>query len=319
MFEVLYLSLGAQPVTVAAFERSGADLSVFDFYTHYNKFGREKTASVFVEMVSELKPDLVHMQLQFEGMIDPEPIVKAKIASPNSIFTNWSGDIYKNVVQYFVDISKVVDYSFLSNKGQIPLYTQAGGKNIMYWQIGYDQHTHMMPLNKTDFKYKIAFTANCYPDDLYPDAKLRKMIMEKLRYVFGDGAGLFGRNYNPSLGIHHISPAQLNDVYNDSACVLSVSNFNDVEDYFSDRLLYCIGSGRPTIVYRFPGLEKYFENGKEILVANDIDEIIHHINVLDKDKELAKTIGTNGLARALAKHTFDVRIAELISIVGLSL
>jgi spore maturation protein CgeB len=316
MLKVLYLPLGSQPTTSAAFRNSGVDLAEFDFYTSYNKVGREETARIFLEHVAQIKPDLAHMQLQFEGMIDPDVLVKAKELSPNTIFTNWSGDIYKTVVQYFVDVSKVIDYSFLSNTGQIPLYLAAGGKNIIYWQIGYPQQM-FKPLNKTEFKYKVAFTANNYPDTQYPDAKLRRDIMRSLRMVFGKDAGLFGRNYSHDLGIHHISPSQLNEIYNDSVCVLSVSNFNDISDYFSDRLLYCIGSGRPAIVYRFPGLDKYFKNGKDILVVNNINEIIAAIIKLNNDRELANVIGASGSKRALAEHTLDAKIVELLSIVGL--
>jgi spore maturation protein CgeB len=316
--KILYLPIGNQTGTISAFKNSEVDLTVFDFYTYFYKNGRQALADNFLSMIGQIKPDLVHMQLQFEGLISPDVIIAAKVLVPHAIFTNWSGDIYKTVVPYFVDISKVVDYSFLSNRGQIQLYLDAGGKNIFYWQIGYDP-TQYMNLGQTDFKYKITFTANNYPDDLYPDARLRRDVMVSLRSVFGDKAGLFGKNYPYNLNIKHSDPdgiSRLNNIYNDSLCVLSVSNFNDVEDYFSDRLLYCIASGRPTIVYRFPGIEKYFENGKEILVANNISDIIKFVSLLDNDKELANTIGNNGSKRVV-EHTYDARIKELYSFVGL--
>lgn len=318
MLKVLYLSLGDQKYTAEAFRRAGIDLTVFDFWSCHNTLGRSETARIFLEHVTQIKPDLVHMQLQFNDCIDPETIVKAREASPKTIFTNWSGDICKMPVPYFVNISNVVDYSFLSNRGQIPAYLAAGGKNILYWQIGYDQYNHIMPLNKTNFQYKVVFTANYYPDSLYPDAKLRSDIMGVLRGSFGDKAGLFGKGYSPALKIYPVPPSRLSEIYNDSVCVLSVSNFNDVEDYFSDRLLYCIGSGRPTIAYRFPGIEKYFENGKDVLVASNINDIIGLVNRLNNDYELANAVGNNGSRRCLAEHTFDVRVSELLSIIGLS-
>lgn len=313
--KVLYLALGSQPCTSLAFKKMGIELFEFDFYTYYHKFNREKTAKEFLDKVSQIQPHWVHMQLQFEGMIDPDVVAMARNICPQAIFTNWSGDICKNVVQYFVDISKIVNYSFLSNTGQIPLYIDAGGQNIRYWQIGYNPDK-FKPLHKQQFKYQVAFTANCYPDSQYPDAKLRKDIAIILRKKFGNKAGLFGRNYPSGLNVGWIAPSKLNDVYNDSVCVLSVSNFNDVEDYFSDRLLYCIASGRPTIVYRFPGLEKYFDDNKDIMVAHNINEIISHINKLNQNLELANVIGNNGGTRAL-EHTFEIRIQEMLEIIGL--
>jgi len=314
---VLYLSLGEQAGTVRGFQAAGVNLHVFDFWTASNTKGKEHANKTFVEMVSQTKPDLVHMQLQMTGVIDPATIAQARGVCPKAIFTNWTGDIRKQANQYFLSISKMVDYSLLSNVGQIDLYRNSGCHNPVYWQIGYCPEI-TKPLWKDDFKYKIAFVANHYSHNLFPDAGLRQNIMTALRTQFGSAAGLFGTGFGASLKISSIDMSKVNDLYNDSLTVLSVSNFNDVSHYFSDRLLMCVGSGRPAIIYRFPGIESYFANKGDVLVANSMDEVISLVNTCEKDREFARAVGRNGHMKMLAEHTFTSRIYELLYMTGLS-
>ena len=317
MLKVLYLPLGDQPGMVRAFQAIGADLTVFNFMAEHSAMGKAHVENKLVELVSKLQPDICHMQLQMTNSIDPAAILRAKEASPGTIFTNWSGDIRKSPDRYFVSTSRAVDFSLISNVGQIDLYKGAGGANICYWQIGYDP-VRVKPLNKTNFKWKVAFAANAHQDNIFPDARLRKTIMQTLRERFGNDAGLFGGGHAANLRISSCSQQQVNDVYNNSLTVVSVSNFNDVSHYFSDRLLDCVGSGRPTIAYRFPGIDSYFADRGDILVANSVEEIVELVNYCASNVEYANKVGRNGSIKALAEHTFTSRVLELVSMVGLS-
>lgn len=312
MLTILYLPIGSQPGTVDAFASTGAKVHVFDFLAE-----KANANGKFLQLVGQIQPDLIHMQLQMTNVITPETISRARSMCPNAIFTNWSGDIRKQADRYFISISKVVDYSLLSSVGQIDLYAKAGANNPAYWQIGFDPKTYY-PKNKTNnFKYDVSFIANSHQNHLFPDAGLRKQVVQLLRTNYGVRAGLFGNGHGYGIGCIDIGKVN-EEVYSNSVCVLSVSNFNDVPHYFSDRLLMCVASGRPTIAYRFPGIDSYFAENGDILVARSMQDIITLVNKCKSDLEFANRIGRNGGMKAKAEHTFESRVWELLNLTKLA-
>lgn len=322
MLKVLYLPLNTpgniQTGMYDAWNNVGAQLHIFDFYMRFLEVkSATQVRREFLAMVDRLKPDLVHMQLQFTGVFDFETLQKAKSISPSSIFINWMGDIRKDISKDFLTLSPAIDYSLQSNVGQLEMYRQAGCKNCLYWQVGYDPKL-FYPKNSSHFKYDVVFTANMYDLSMFPDVRLRLEMARAIKKRFGNRAGVFGSGYPSDMGhISKIGPSELNDLYNSSLTVLSVSNFNDVSHYFSDRLLACIGSGRPTISYRFPGIESYFADKSDILVSHSIAETIQLVEYCIKNPEEAKQIGKNGHLKVKNEHTFTSRVIELVKMLNL--
>lgn len=310
--KVLYLSLGEQPGMVEAFKNVGVKLEVFDFYTKWLNSSRNHNviANEFLKRVKDLQPNLIHMQLQFTGLINTGTITEARRLSPGVVITNWSGDVRATAIPDFVTTGNVVDYSLISSTGQLDMYARAGCKNIKYWQIGFDPKINH-PLGKTEFKYDVSFLGNNYGNN-FPDGNLRLSIVTHLRSNGGIKFGLFGSGYGPAAP--SIEPSRCNEVYNDSMCTLSVSNFNNIAHYFSDRFLHCVASGRPTISWYFPGIEDYFKPDEEIFVAKSVNDILNIIDRCKADMDMAKNVGMNGSNRALRENTFTSRILELLNI-----
>ena len=313
--KVFYLSLGSQTGTVDAFKNVGVQLQTFDFYNYWLDHNRNHglVANEFLRRVREFKPHLIHMQLQFTGLLNAQTITEARRSSPGVIITNWSGDVRAHAIPDFISIGNVIDYSLISSTGQLDMYARAGCKNIRYWQIGYDPKSSF-PKDLSNFKYDVSFLGNNY-GGTFPDGQLRLNVVSSLQRTLGNRFGLFGSGYVPKAPI--IDPSQANDVYNESICALSISNFNNLAHYFSDRLLYCLASGRPTITWYFPGIESYFVDGKDIFVARSTDEIVNIVKRCKENPELANEVGMNGYQKVLKEHTFTSRVLELIHITNL--
>lgn len=305
--KVLYLPIGIQEGTERAFRRF-SDTRVFDF-TASRDANTELT-----NIALEFKPDLIHMQLQMTNNIRFDTIKNLRQKLPNTIFTNWTGDIRKKADPNFINMSKAVHYSLMSNVGQIELYESAGCANIKYWQIGYNPLQYY-PKNNSVFKYDVSFIGNSY-GNIFPDGNLRANIAEKLKTKYGERAGIFGTGYK-RIRVSSCDIKETNEIYNNSACVVSISNFNDVSHYFSDRMLICLASGRPTIAYRFPGYQSYFTDRGDLLIANNEQQIFDLIQECLNKPEWASEIGKNGSLKVLSEHTFESRVLELFSIVGL--
>lgn len=323
MIKVLYLPLNAsendQAPMYLAWRNNKVDLRIFDFYFSFLKDQNAGRVNVeFLEVVKEFQPDLIHMQLQMTNVIQPETLEKARsLVNKKVILTNWSGDIRNEASKELLKISPVVDHTFISSTGQLELYRASGAKNVAYWQIGYDPNI-FYPEEKRIIQYEISFAANAYAAGTFPDAKLRTDIAAELKNKLGNKFALHGSGYSSHLGrIFGLSPKKINSVYNSSRTILSVSNFNDVSNYFSDRLLICLAAGRPVISYRFPQSETYFTDKVDYLVAHSKEEIYDLVLYCQKNPEAAEKIGKQGAEKVRLQHTYQSRVAELLYLVGL--
>ena len=310
MFKVLYLPLGNQQSTIDAFIESGVNLEVFDFlsFSEKNK-DKNSLANEFLKIVKSFQPKLIHTQAQFTGLFNSATFKKAKEICPGVIITNWTGDCREKPDKSYIELSQGCDYSLISSTGQIPLYEKEGCKNLKYWQIGCDPKVHF-PKNLNIFKYDISFIGNHY--GTFPDSNIRKLAVNHIKSNFKDKAGVFGSGYG--FKTSSIPMKESNDIYNDSVCALSISHFNTISHYFSDRLLYCLASGRPTISWHFPGYDDYFVDGKDIFIVKNVNEIDDIVNYCKNNPEKANEIGLNGWKKVFHEHTFASRISELYEI-----
>lgn len=320
MLKVLYLPLnspeGVQQGTYDAWTNVGAQFEVFDFYIMFLKSkNRQLIRQNFLKHVERFQPDLIHMQLQFTDIIDNGTLKQARRIKPGVIITNWSGDIRANAIPNFISLSSALDYSLISSTGQLDMYRRAGCPNVKYWQIGYDPK-NCFPKRYKNFTYHASFIGNNY-GATFPDGPLRLEAANRCRREFGNGFGLFGSGFEKLKG-KPVDPIEANDIYNRSSCAISISNFNNVPHYFSDRLLYCLASGRPTVSWYFPGAESYFVDGSEILFVRSYEELINAVKFCMSNPDVATQIGENGYARAFKEHTFTSKIIELLDITNLS-
>lgn len=318
--KVLYLPLNI-PETIQtgmydAFNNIGVDLHILDFYQKsISGISPNTIQNEFITKVTNLQPELVHMQLQFTNVISPDTILRARQSSPKTIFTNWTGDIRNNVPGEFVNISKVIDYSLISSVGQMDMYTNAGCKNVKYWQIGYNPKLYF-PKNKNQFKYDVSFIGAHYGTQQFPGSEIRLNAVKALQEIFGEKFALYGDGFPSHIRSKgQIPQKNVNDIYADSMCVLSINNFNDVAHYFSDRLLMCLASGRPTITYRFPGCETYFAHKSDLIITENVDQIVNAVNYIKNNIEDGNRIGSNGYKIVSAEHTYTSRALELLHMI----
>lgn len=315
--KVLYLPLNADQPQVGTIEAwqelPMVDLKIFDYYQNWaSDRNKSRVNQEFVQAVAAFQPDLVHMQLQMTGIITPAAIHSARTAVKHKcLFTNWSGDVRNTPAREILEIAPAVDYTFLSNTGQMAMYSAAGCPNLRYWQIGYDPKVYH-PLNRKSFDYDLCFTGGNYPGH-FADSNLRTEMLRELKKHLGRRFTIRGNNYPRDIGAEDpLRGSDCNYLYNQSRCVLSISNYNDISHYFSDRLLMCLASGRPVISYRFPDYQTYFSNNSDILIAHSVQEILEKVKWCQQNIAQADRIGAMGAKKVQSHHTYKARIVELL-------
>lgn len=325
MIKVLFLPLNygevVQRGVYDAFRDCGCDLQVFDYFYEYESC-RKRSMTVrqkFINKAIEYQPDLIHMQLQHTRVIDDKTVAAVKRAVPKAKIVNWTGDVRNNVPITFKQISKVADYNLISSTGQLEMFRAETGRKVGYWQIGYDPKLYFAsPIKRKSFDWDCVFIANNNTKEGYPGRTDREKVCRLLKAEFGDRFALFGHGWPRSYGSKgSIDQKKVASFYHRSLCSISVSHYNDLDHYFSDRLLMCVASGRPTISYRFPKWESYFTNNCDLIIAESTEDIVEKVKFLKKNSDFADYVGKSGAEKALAEHTYFTRIRELLDIVGL--
>ena len=321
---VLFLPLNFGEVVQSgiydAFRQAGCNLEVFDYMMLFTRRKHSRAVrEYFINRVKNFRPNLIHMQIQHTTVIDSRSVGVVKQENPNTIVVNWTGDVRNYVPQTYSRMATVSDYNLISSTGQIELFKSVTHKDIKYWQIGYNPHLYY-PCSHTPqtFQYDISFIGNCSPRERYPGAPTRIDACKLLRGNFGMRFGLFGNGWpRDCKSSYSIDQRKVMDIYHNSLCCLSVSHYNDLNHYFSDRLLMCMASGRPTISLRFPGWDSYFTDMCDLIIVDNINQIPEKVEMLKRDPDLANYIGASGAAKVAAEHTYLSRIRELLNMVGL--
>lgn len=301
-----------------AFIDNGCELLVFDYFQEYDNYRQErlKVRHAFIERAVEFKPDIVHLQIQHTDIIDGETIRILKQHLPNTIVVNWTGDVRNYVPETYCGIARHADVNLISSTGQIEMFEKRLGKKVLYWQIGYDQKLYYPGEPRKEFDYDVIFIANHNAREDYPGRHEREEVVLKLKQQFGDRFALFGHGWESKFGARDsLEQKIIGQYYHRSFCCLSVSHYNEINNYFSDRLLMCLASGRPTVSLRYPHWENYWTNGCDLLIADSIEEIPNKVRFLMENRDLAEYIGVSGAAKAFAEHTYTSRVKELLKMV----
>jgi spore maturation protein CgeB len=114
--------------------------------------------------------------------------------------------------------------------------------------------------------------------------------------------------------VRHVPPPEHAAFYCSSDLTLSVTRAAMAEMGYcpSGRLFEAAACGTAVVSDEWPGLDKFFEPGREILVANSADDIER---ALDLPREELRRVALAARERTLAEHTAEHRGAELIGLV----
>lgn len=326
MIKVLYLPLNysstQQTGVYWAFRELGCQLEIFDYFLHYHNSGsnQRNVRTMLIEVAKRFKPDLVYCQIQHTVIVDGETVNAIRTYSPGVKIVQYSQDCRSYIPGPYFNVSKFCDMNLICSTQQIQMYKDNGVNNVHYLQTGYDPNLYQPEKEvKDSYEFDVVFLANTNNVENYPGSIQRAHCVELLRKTFGSRFGLWGHGWSKemkSLGSIGIDKA-VSEVYSKSFCNISVSHFNEISHYFSDRLLMCMASGRPTISWSFPGIDSYFVDKQDLVIAYSADDIVNKVKWLLDNKDKANLIGQNGAAKVFSEHTYLSRITEMLEMIGL--
>jgi spore maturation protein CgeB len=199
-------------------------------------------------------------------------------------------------------------------------YAALGARRVVPVWNAVDPSTHFPVPARAEFASDCTFLGNRLPDR---DARVREFFLHAAerqpsrRFLLG-GAG-WGDVALPSnvryLG--HVGTRDHNALNCSAATVLNVNRESMARCGFSPatRVFEAAGAGACLVTDRWEGIARFLEPGREILVADDGDDVANWIGRLDARTRQA--IGQAARRRVLADHTYDRRAAVVAEALGL--
>lgn len=250
-----------------------------------------------------------------------------KYRKPGQLVVFWDvdapatlGRVHENKEDPFLPLIPQYDAVFTYGGGQpvIDQYTALGAKACVPVYNAVDPATHHPVAPQEAFSCELAFLGNRLPDrearveDFF--LKAASLLPEKSFIIGGNGWHDKPMPANVrQLG--HVSTRDHNALNCTPMAVLNISRESMAKNGFSPatRVFEAAGAGACLITDAWVGLEQFLEPGKEVLAANNGEEVAAILKDLTTEK--AKAIGEAARKRVLAEHTYKHRAAQVEEVV----
>lgn len=303
MTKILHL-----PLEVFGSEQNGQRKGLYEVFGQENVYSfdylnypPEKVNNKLIEIVREFKPDIGFFQLQDTRVITPETLIAIKPYI--NFMTQWNGDIREVVPLYQQQIGKYFDVTYLGFD-HIAKYLPFCNK-VKLMMIAVDPteveptQAPVMPL------FDVTFIGNHYANQ-FPDSSTRLELIKVLKAKFN--TKVLGNGWPDGIADGSCPVKEQSNWYANGRVALSINHFNNVK-YYSERLLWCLGSGVPTVAMRTPDLE--FEEGKHYLGFEDTNECVRQIELILQHPERFTMMGTLAQSTVIAQHNWTERYKQL--------
>lgn len=150
---------------------------------------------------------------------------------------------------------------------------------------------------------------------------LERLLLDTARRLPRESFVVAGASYPPELDfpanverVDHVRPPDHPAFYCSQRATLNVTRADMVAAGYSPsvRLFEAAACGAPILSDRWPGIDRYFAPGDEILLVDGPDDVVA---ALARDPAELAEVGARARARVLREHTSEARAEELLSYV----
>lgn len=201
----------------------------------------------------------------------------------------------------------------------VKAYSELGARRCVPINNALDPDTHH-PVDKSEkYESDLAFLGNRLPDreermDSY-FFSVAESLPERRFLLGGNGWGDKDMPVNVNY-VGHVYTKDHNAFNSTPRAVLNINRDSMAEVGYSPatRVFEAAGAGACLITDAWKGIEEFLEPGKEVLVANNGQEVVELLEALSAEE--ARSIGNAALERVLSEHTYRDRTEKLVSVLN---
>ena len=256
----------------------------------------------------------------FDGLLEREVLA---LRGPGRIVAFWDVDapatldrIRSNPRDPFLPLIPRYDLILTYGGGDpvVEAYRRLGAAQCVPIYNALEPATHHPVPPNPRFAADLAFLGNRLPDR---EARVEHFLLEPAarapdqRFLLG-GNGWADKPMPANVRrTGHVYTADHNAFNCTPRAVLNVNRESMARYGYSPptRIFEAAGAGACIITDRWPGLELFLEEGREVLVAEDGDDVLEYVTGLTWIR--ARTIGRAKRRRVLAEHTYAHRAVQL--------
>jgi len=233
----------------------------FSYQTFLLRYGQNELKRMIFMLLETHKPKWIFYQCGYNPL-PPEWFGEMKSICPDSKISLTSTNIMDGFDDVIFATGKYIDVCF--QRGGRERYLSRG-LNCHILQTGYSD---LLFYEKDDQKILDIVFAGSNSVQQSLAAQERIDMMKYLCHKF-NGMKVFGTGWENVLPPEHfggfVELSRINDIYNTSKIILNINSHNDIEHYWSARMIEGMASGNMMLTKYVPGLENYFKNFEEIV------------------------------------------------------
>jgi hypothetical protein len=256
--------------------------------------------------MQQIQPTILLTQLHNGAEINADDIRELKKQFQDTKFINWNGDYWPDnlISKDGLELAKVFDLQLTINREVLEKYTAAGIK-ADYWQIGFEPDgVGHQPSEYHD----VIFLASGY-------SKQRQQFVRRLKSLNGFNFGLYGTGWpgNWSKGQCMYDFITACELYRGAKISLGDSQWPD-SGFVSNRVFQALAAGGSALAHQhFKDMDKLgLIDGKTCIIWQSFQELEEKIRYYLSNEDERKRIADAGEKLALERHSFDVRVQELM-------
>ena len=287
------------PMT-AAFFKQRCNVIPINYRTIIQNHGMEFFDNLLIEVVKSQKPDLVLFS-KCNG-INSELVTECNKYSKTWLWNMDPKYTIENCIEV-IQHARNATFASCTSVDIVEWFKEQKVDPCYYILEGFDYDV-LKPTEVYDkYKADISFIGTkTYERDMYK---------KKL-----EDAGYNVKFYGPYYSGKFVTGKEFAKICSSSKFMLSLNTYNDIPNYFSDRLILFTGCGACTLhLDSTKTLNNYFQDNKEVIYFSDMNELL---KILEKTSDRkACEIAFKGRERVLREYTWDHTIYQILTYAGI--
>lgn len=281
-----------------AFMRLGLNVIPVNYRTIIQEYGYPKFEELLIHTVKKYSPVLT-IFCKCNG-INSDIILECNKYTRTWL---WNMDPIQTIKRCpeVIQHAKNANFSSCTGGGTTDYFRRSGVSvcSTIFDGLDFDSYLPRFPVAK--YKSDVSFIGG----------KTRER--DELKKVLEDicDVKFYGQGYLPP-----VYNEEFSDVCSSSKFMLSLNTYNNIPDYFSNRLLRYMGCGSCVLHYDpTKTINKYFEQNVHLLAFSDVQMLAYYVKNIDD--ETAGKIALNGRDKILNEYTWKHTAVNILKVAGL--
>lgn len=269
-----------------------------------------------LEISCQTCPDLFVIQAQDASKFTESIVKQLRKDHPDAVLVAWNGDYHPDNLydEAYISMLRHFHRVGMAVASVADLYS-ANGVNWFYWQIGYEETSNGQRQDKSIARHDVVFLGNAYSQQR---KELGRVLLD--HRSTGIDVGLYGTWPSGwSMGDCLYDFETGASIYRKAKLAVSDQQWPEATGYVSNRLFQAMAAGGCLVLQQeFDGMTKYLGlvNGTHLVTWRDFDDLKWAIDYYISNPEEAQDIARAGHKFMLEHHSFDVRVQELLNVLG---